>query len=217
MEMPEEERVGLPREEGRMITIAAWGAAAVLIVALAGALAIGAHGLSGMGTRFGDGVGGRFQNALSGALSAMSVRAPEPGDAATAPGKVYPIHGGVDMTRVLDEADSAERVNVAVDGGGVGEGADPVVITYPSWIVRPVGEYPREAMRSGVETGSASMMCRVRTDGRIGACGVTEDPPGYGFGQTALASAHDARLAPRMVDGIPVESNVRFTIRYQVE
>lgn len=92
------------------------------------------------------------------------------------------------------------------------------VITNPSWRVRPGPEYPNLAQRQGVESGQVRLTCPVSVEGRIQSCWiVSETPADAGFGQAALAGAVQARLQPRTVDGEAVESNVSFTVRFQLE
>ncbi len=88
----------------------------------------------------------------------------------------------------------------------------------PAWIDRPVGDYPRIALRAGVHAGAAKVKCRVSVDGVPFDCVIEdEDPMGMGFGDAALKAMGDARLTPRREQGAATEANIAFTMRFRVE
>lgn len=92
------------------------------------------------------------------------------------------------------------------------------MIRNPSWAARPGGEFPAEAARAGVTQGSVKMRCEALAEGSIGACTIMEESPeGYGFGEAALAGARRGRLYPRLVDGVPTDSDITFTTRFRIE
>jgi uncharacterized protein len=76
--------------------------------------------------------------------------------------------------------------------------AQPRIIRHPDWISRPgqnelVQSYPPDAQRTGLD-GRAVIQCIIASNGTLTGCAVSqEDPPGSGFGDSAL------RLAPLFV------------------
>ena len=83
---------------------------------------------------------------------------------------------------------------------------------------QPTPNFPWRAAARGVERGDVVLRCMATATGEVDACTVVEEtPPGVGFGQAALASMPDARVTPREVDGVPVPSSIRFTIRFRME
>lgn len=98
----------------------------------------------------------------------------------------------------------------------------PPVITQPDWISRPTGAqllaaYPARAMERGL-TGSATLSCQVRTDGRLSDCAVRDETPAsHGFGRAALSLSRYFRISPRTIDGQAVDGarvsvGLRFTL-----
>jgi TonB family protein len=67
-----------------------------------------------------------------------------------------------------------------------------------------------------IATGSAKLQCMVMADGSLQSCTVmSEDPPGKGFGDAALATAKTAKVRPdpaRPAAGILVK-NIPFTFK----
>jgi protein TonB len=58
----------------------------------------------------------------------------------------------------------------------------------------PLRYYPELAQKLGVE-GDVTMACTATADGRLTSCTIlSETPPGYGFGQTALDLAPSFKL-----------------------
>ena len=92
------------------------------------------------------------------------------------------------------------------------------VITNPTWVRRPGGEFPERAQRRGVEYGEVELQCPVDAEGRIASCWIlSESPPGADFGQAALAGAVGARLSPKTVNGVAEPGMVRFRTRFALE
>ena len=81
----------------------------------------------------------------------------------------------------------------------------------------PAGPYtPERAARMGV-SGYAVIECRVVASGRLKGCGVIEvQPAGMAFEHGALQMAEKKylKVAPRVVDGAPVEEDVRVRVDY---
>jgi protein TonB len=94
--------------------------------------------------------------------------------------------------------------------------SDGSVIEAPAWLRRPEPDFPRRAIRNGVEEGAVVLVCTVSLRGRLRACqAVSETPEGYGFAREALEASEEARLSPYRVDGVPQPTQIRFTVRYQ--
>lgn len=155
--------------------------------------------------------------ALSG-LTAMALRSTGPAvrdaanrlEAVTAmlrpPPEVMPLPGMPPVKRDTHNEASADS------------GLAQAVITAPSWLRQPGGEFPERAQRRGVEYGEVELQCPVDAEGRITSCWIlSESPPGAGFGQAALAGAVEARLSPRRVNGVAVPGMVRFRTRFALQ
>jgi len=92
------------------------------------------------------------------------------------------------------------------------------IITEPTWLVRPRGEFPIQAQRQGIGSGRVQLTCPVSAGGEIRSCWiVSETPADAGFGQAALAGAVHSRLQPRTVDGVAVDTVISFTTRFELE
>ena len=64
--------------------------------------------------------------------------------------------------------------------------------------------------------GKAMMSCRVLQDGALADCRViSEIPPGYGFGQAAIALASKFKAKPATLDGQPLGgAEIRFALDF---
>ncbi len=64
--------------------------------------------------------------------------------------------------------------------------------------------------------GQAMMSCRVMQDGALADCRVvSERPPGYGFGEAAVALASLFRAKPATLDGQPIGgAEIRFALDF---
>jgi protein TonB len=88
--------------------------------------------------------------------------------------------------------------------------ATPQAVAGPNWVRTPTGDdlsriYPGRA-RDRRLGGHTTMACKVRKDGTLTDCAITEETPtGYGFGEAALASAQYFRMSPTTADGKSVE------------
>jgi TonB family protein len=87
-------------------------------------------------------------------------------------------------------------------------------VAAPRWVAVPSPDYPLTDDGDMVP-GTVSLRCRVTAAGRLAACEIIDETPaGRGFGEAAVLSTRMARLTPRTVDGVPMEGDVRFTIRF---
>jgi len=74
--------------------------------------------------------------------------------------------------------------------------------------------WPRDALRKGLG-GVAEISCTVTVQGMLRDCVViSEDPPSMYFGMAALAMTPQLLFTPATHDGKPVESRVRFPVRF---
>lgn len=89
---------------------------------------------------------------------------------------------------------------------------DPI-IRNPSWVKRPdAGDfarfYPDRAMRMERQ-GEAEITCDVLASGRLTGCRITgETPKNFGFGEAALKLSRFLQIAPKTIDGRPVDGGV---------
>lgn len=93
----------------------------------------------------------------------------------------------------------------------------PFVVTDASWIEAPKAEYPLAATASGVSAGAVQLSCIVTIEGRAADCQTVETPPGLGFAGQALSALIPARLVPRTVNGVAVESRISFRMNFRLE
>lgn len=83
--------------------------------------------------------------------------------------------------------------------------------TTPRWVSQPAGKYPRSGY--AVSSARVSLTCTIQTDHRLGGCVITEETPaGYGFGQSAVAAAEEARVSTNSIPG----ETVSFSIGYRL-
>jgi TonB family protein len=99
--------------------------------------------------------------------------------------------------------------------------AEGVAITKPAWAAMPSIEdfqatFPKTA--NGVNSVRVVLACTVLNSGALGACSVdSEDPPGQGYGQGALALAAKFRVGPWSQDGQPtLGARLKLPIRYEL-
>lgn len=78
------------------------------------------------------------------------------------------------------------------------------IITNPNWRTQPIAEFPQRATQNGIEVGEAVISCELLATGRLTNCTVvSEDPPGIGFGESAIRASRRARITPAVVNGVP--------------
>lgn len=97
-------------------------------------------------------------------------------------------------------------------------GPDGEVVRMPTWVRQPITDYPEQAFRRGVNSGSVKLRCSVLPSGRIVGCDVVEEQPaGVGFAEAALKGVRHARVTPRTVDGVATNGTIQFTVRFRMD
>ena len=90
------------------------------------------------------------------------------------------------------------------------------VVSPAAWLTTPQPRFPREALRGQVRAGEVRLSCIVAVQGFFRSCEIIEEtPPGYSFGREALTAVRNVRMTPRKIDGRPVETQVRFLVRFR--
>ncbi len=90
------------------------------------------------------------------------------------------------------------------------------VVTPAAWVTTPQPRFPREALQGPVRAGEVQLSCIVAVRGNFRSCEIIEEtPPGYSFGREALSAVRTVRMTPRKIDGRPVETRVRFSVRFR--
>jgi TonB family protein len=96
------------------------------------------------------------------------------------------------------------------------------VLTGLVWLERADGSdfvrlYPVRARDNRV-SGRATLDCLVGANGALSCTVLSEEPPGYGFGESALQIAREFRLAAQTREGAPTSGGrVRLPIRWVIE
>ena len=97
----------------------------------------------------------------------------------------------------------------------------PEWLDQPNWISyiaedRMTELYPAAASDAGIKTGRGVVICTVAMRGAMSGCTVeSEDPPGKGFGASALAAISAFTANPWTNDGRPTDgAKVRVPIRF---
>lgn len=77
--------------------------------------------------------------------------------------------------------------------------------------------YPEQAQRIGLE-GKAVISCTITAEGRLADCAVvSEDPPGFGFGEAAVKMSTLFKMRPKTQGGAPVDGGkVTIPIRFRL-
>lgn len=91
----------------------------------------------------------------------------------------------------------------------------PSIISDPAWVVQPDPSYPPSSY--DVLRAMVQLHCFVEVSGSVSGCSVlSEDPPGRGFGESAMAAAYRARATPRTVDNVPSRAEITYTTRFSL-
>ncbi len=98
------------------------------------------------------------------------------------------------------------------------------VVAKPRWTALPEAAdfqsgFPAKARQAGLTRGRAVLGCAVSATGGLEACVVeSEDQPGYGFGEAALALTPAFKMRLWSDDGQPmVGGKLRIPIRYELD
>lgn len=85
----------------------------------------------------------------------------------------------------------------------------------PVWSAPPQATYPHEASDAGITSGAVRLRCAPVSSGALSDCVIqSEEPPGFGFGEAALASTQDARL--NLEEGRGLQPFVEFNISFRL-
>jgi protein TonB len=128
-----------------------------------------------------------------------------------------------DFTAAAPAALHAERgdvlVNLPFDFRDPSRATPPLEVVDPAWVaqVDPSAApalFPESAAKAGYKTGIATVECEVTHTGALTGCSVVrENPPGYGFGKSALAVASVMVMNPWTQQGTPVDgARVRLPV-----
>lgn len=155
---------------------------------------------------------------------------PEPSETAYPPPEVSDTPLKVDSRRSARESPDERRQSSEAAqeprGGRTGievenrnpERTGPSIVTPPSWVRRPMGDFPSRAMGRDIESGTVVLNCAIEPNGSVSDCQiVSEYPEDAGFGSAALAGTRAARMNPRQVDGTAVRSRMQFTMNFRLE
>jgi len=85
----------------------------------------------------------------------------------------------------------------------------------PRLVERPEIPYPKEARNAGV-AGQVVLLLRIDGAGRVAGARVLADP-GSGLGEAARQAALRFRFTPALLEGEPVETEIRFTYTFVLE
>lgn len=115
---------------------------------------------------------------------------------------------------------SANAVNAVLTACGqpLDEPRDLLMrVSHPglNWEQPPQPQFPMMAANAGVESGAVRLSCIIAPDWTTQDCRVDlETPTGFGFGDSALAAARQAKVAPP-ADGIDTRGRLtRFSTRF---
>jgi periplasmic protein TonB len=92
----------------------------------------------------------------------------------------------------------------------------PRSIRQPSWSRTPQTSFPRAARDNGILQGRVRLRCITSRTGTITQCAIlSETPPGYDFGSSAVDAALRARVIPRTLNGEAVDGSIEFAVAFQ--
>ncbi len=109
---------------------------------------------------------------------------------------------------------------IAAEPGSVGaysRGVVPIARTSsrPKPLVLPKIDYPSDARKSGIE-GQVALVLRIDARGAVIAARVLSSPS-PSLAEAASEGARRFRFAPALVEGEPVETEIRFTYTFLLE
>ncbi|MEQ1439422.1 energy transducer TonB [Fontimonas sp. SYSU GA230001] len=82
-------------------------------------------------------------------------------------------------------------------------------------LVRIAPQYPRQAMRDGIE-GEVTLEITVGPDGTVKSARVKSAKPRGYFESAAVSAAYKGRFRPKVVDGKPQETNGVYTVKFKL-
>lgn len=111
-----------------------------------------------------------------------------------------------------EDTSSANAGSGTGSGSGTGRGSGPAtgVLLPARWVrgattAEILRAYPARALRAN-RSGRATLLCRVRLDGRLTDCqAVASSPAGDGFDRAALTVSRHFRFEPSTLDGRPLD------------
>ena len=181
-------------------------------------IAVGDHDFEGQGWQIGAEPTAAFSNDSARLARAarrggtLSVRVPETADV---PARVYQLGlptdpAGLDAVMAACETplvDEADAVQPARSTPG-----------YPTiWLTRPAPMYPQRAFERGYREGRVELSCAVKPNGFLDNCQiVAETPARAGFGESAVTSAHQARLLLWDDVSVPGVPRVNFPVTFRL-
>jgi hypothetical protein len=124
-------------------------------------------------------------------------------------------HAITDEVQVRRRARAEQALRQALFGRGIrvtDPGLDPARLPTREDLVQV---FPTKAS-SEKRNGEAKMACRVMRDGALSGCRiVSEIPPGYGFGQAAIALSKVLKGKPATLNGEPIDGvEIRFALGF---
>jgi hypothetical protein len=115
------------------------------------------------------------------------------------------------------------KIDIPFDFRDPNQPGPPLEVYDPVWLrrINPDGVaklFPPEAAKAGLKSGLASVDCTVQHDGSLKDCVVaSENPPGMGFGVSALQIATLMAMNPWTAQGDPVDgARIRLPIRLEL-
>ena len=145
--------------------------------------------------------------------STIQVRPQLPADAPPElPASILPVPEPRPTVGASEASSSANTGSGTGSGSGTGRGAGPAVgVLRPArWLRRPttaeiLRAYPARALRAN-RSGRATLLCRIRLDGRLTECqALASSPEGEGFDRAALTVSRHFRFEPSTLDGRPLD------------
>lgn len=101
----------------------------------------------------------------------------------------------------------------SADGAGA-----PQDVVEPRWLEPPRVDTSPWRYRRGLESATATIICRAKADGRVDQCQIAaESPPDSGLGRTLILAARKARVDTATLGPSGSEARIAFTANYQLE
>jgi len=141
----------------------------------------------------------------------------------TAPARPVP-RVGVSLSSTVTGGGFAVGIGNTLHGRASEVAADPASVkpyaaggasAQPRLLEQPEVSYPEAARRAGVE-GPVVLLLHLDRSGRVVAARVLAEP-GAGLGEAARAGALRFRFSPALLEGAPVETEIRFTYTFVLE